>query len=58
VGGAPTLADVCLIPQCFSSRRFGVDPGNFVRIARIERQCQALPAFQRATPEQQPDANT
>jgi glutathione S-transferase len=26
-GGAPTLADVCLVPQLFNARRFGVDLG-------------------------------
>jgi maleylpyruvate isomerase len=57
VGDAPTLADACLIPQCYSSRRFGVDPELYPRIARIECHCQALAAFQKAAPEQQPDAN-
>jgi maleylacetoacetate isomerase len=57
IGGAPTLADACLIPQCYSSRRFGVEPELYPRIARIERHCRALAAFQKAAPEQQPDAN-
>ena len=56
VGNTPTLADVCLVPQCYSSRRFGVDPGAYPRIAHIERACAELPAFQRAAPERQPDA--
>jgi len=49
-------ADVCLVPQCYSSRRFGVDPAAYPRIAHIERACAELPAFQRAAPERQPDA--
>jgi maleylacetoacetate isomerase len=57
MGGAPTLADACLIPQCYSSRRFGVEPELYPRIARIERHCRTLAAFQKAAPEQQPDAN-
>ena len=56
VGNTPTLADVCLVPQCYSSRRFGVDPAAYPRIAHIERACAELPAFQRAAPERQPDA--
>ena len=58
IGDAPTLADVCLVPQCHSARRFGVDPSVYPRIARIERACAELPAFQRAAPDRQPDAVT
>jgi len=56
VGDTPTLADVCLVPQCYSARRLGVDPAVHPRIARIERACAELPAFQRAAPDRQPDA--
>jgi maleylacetoacetate isomerase len=56
LGTTPTLADVCLVPQCYSARRFGVDPSAWPRIVGIEQICAALPAFQRAAPEQQPDA--
>lgn len=55
-GDAPTLADCCLVPQLFAARRFGVDPAGFPTLARIEAACQALPAFFRAAPAQQPDA--
>ena len=58
VGDAPTVADVCLVPQCASSRRFGVDPADYPRIARIERSCNAIAAFQRAAPARQPDAES
>jgi maleylpyruvate isomerase len=58
VGDSPTLADVCLVPQCYSARRFGVEPAAYPRIARIERACVELPPFQRAAPELQPDAVT
>jgi maleylacetoacetate isomerase len=58
VGGAPTLADVCLVPQCQSARRFGVDPAAYPRIAHIENACAELAAFQRAAPDRQPDAVT
>ena len=56
IGEAPTVADVCLVPQCASARRFGVDPALFPRIARIEQACNAIAAFQRAAPARQPDA--
>ena len=56
LGATPTLADVCLVPQCYSARRFGIEPAVWPRIARIEQACAALSAFQRAAPEQQPDA--
>ena len=56
VGAQPTLADACLLPQCASARRFGVDMSAYPRIARIEKACNASAAFQRAAPEQQPDA--
>ncbi len=56
VGTQPTLADACLLPQCASARRFGIDTASFPRIARIEKACNANAAFQRAAPERQPDA--
>ena len=55
-GDAPTLADVCLVPQCYASRRFGVDLAAFPRIAAIDAACRELEPFQRAAPERQPDA--
>ncbi|XLM22440.1 maleylacetoacetate isomerase, partial [Chromobacterium piscinae] len=33
-GDAPTLADVCLLPQVFSARRFGVDLAPYPTIVR------------------------
>ena len=56
VGATPTIADACLVPQCYAARRFGVDPAGFPRIAAIEARCLALPAFAGAVPERQPDA--
>ena len=55
-GDAPTLADCCLVPQCYASRRFGVDTAAFPTLAAIERRCLQLPAFEAAAPERQPDA--
>lgn len=55
-GDAPTMADLCLVPQVFNNERFGVDMTPYPTIARIHRHCMALPAFQRAAPAVQPDA--
>ncbi len=55
-GQTPGLADCCLIPQMFNARRFGVDLAAFPTLSRIEAACLALPAFQEARPENQPDA--
>ena len=55
-GDAPTLADACLIPQVYNAYRFGVDMAPFPTIRRINEQCLSLPAFDKARPENQPDA--
>lgn len=55
-GGAPTIADCCLVPQVYNARRYGVDMSAYPNIARIDGNCLALPAFDRARPENQPDA--
>jgi maleylacetoacetate isomerase len=55
-GGRPGLADTCLVPQVFNARRFQVDLAPYPTIRRIEETCQTLPAFERARPENQPDA--
>jgi maleylacetoacetate isomerase len=56
-GQTPGLADCCLVPQVFNARRFGVDMAAFPTILRVEQACLALPAFEQARPENQPDAN-
>lgn len=55
-GDEPTLADVCLIPQVYTARRFGCDLSTLPKILRIYDHCMAHPAFQRAAPLNQPDA--
>lgn len=55
-GDSPTLADCCLIPQIYNARRFGVDMAAYPTICRVEAACLALPAFDAARPEAQPDA--
>ncbi|MBA4708182.1 maleylacetoacetate isomerase [Aquitalea aquatica] len=55
-GDAPGLLDVCLVPQVFAARRFGVDLAAFPHIVRVDAALSALPAVQAAHPAQQPDA--
>lgn len=56
LGDAPTLADICLIPQIYNARRFDCKLEPFPRIQAIEAHCQRLAAFREAAPECQPDA--
>lgn len=55
-GDDPSLADVCLVPQVYNAHRWGVDMARFPTIARISEECLKLSAFERARPENQPDA--
>lgn len=55
-GDQPTLADICLIPQIHTARRFGCDLSSVPPIERIGSHCLAQPAFRLAAPENQPDA--
>jgi maleylpyruvate isomerase len=52
-GDAPTMADVCLVPQVANARRFAVDLTPYPRIVAIDAACRDLPAFQAAAPERQ-----
>ncbi len=55
-GGAVTVADLCLVPQVNNARRLNVPLDKFPKIVAIDAACLALPAFDRARPENQPDA--
>lgn len=55
-GDAPGLADICLTAQYYNARRWGLDLDPYARLTEIEQNCLALPAFEAATPENQPDA--
>lgn len=55
-GARPSLADVCLVPQVANARRFDCPLDAYPTIRRIEAACLALPAFAKASPESQPDA--
>jgi maleylpyruvate isomerase len=55
-GDQVTLADICLVPQVYNARRLKVPLDKFPKILGVEAACLALPAFDRARPENQPDA--
>ena len=55
-GEAPTLADLCLVPQLANARRFGVDVEAFPRLLKAEAAAKGNKAFADAAPERQPDA--
>lgn len=56
VGEQPTVADICLIPQLYGARRFGVDLAPFPVLLRAEESCNANAAFAAAHADKQPDA--
>ena len=55
-GDTPTLADVCLVPQAANARRLKMSIEAWPRIRAIEAACLQLPEFDRARPENNPDA--
>lgn len=55
-GARASLADICLVPQVYNARRFKVPLDRFPKILAVEAACNALPAFDKAMPEKQPDA--
>lgn len=57
VGDQVSVADLCLIPQLYSARRFDLEISRWPTLARIEEACGALPAFVAAHADSQPDAN-
>jgi len=55
-GSEVTLADVCLVPQVANARRFKVSLDRHPKIVAVADACAKLSAFERARPENQPDA--
>lgn len=53
---APGLFEAVLVPQLYNARRFDFDLSQCPRMEQIEKACLAMPAFQRAHPDSQPDA--
>jgi maleylpyruvate isomerase len=52
-GDAPTVADVCLVPQVANARRFAVDLTPYPCIVGIDAACRELAEFQGAAPDRQ-----
>lgn len=52
-GEAPTMADMCLIPQVYNANRFNCCLDELPMIRKINDNCNALPAFATAHPDKQ-----
>jgi maleylacetoacetate isomerase len=55
-GDTVTVADVCLVPQVYNARRFAVNLAPYPVLVRVSEALETLPAFAKARPEAQPDA--
>ncbi|KGJ93154.1 maleylacetoacetate isomerase [Colwellia psychrerythraea] len=51
-----TVADICLVAQVYNAHRFNVDMSAYPLINQIVKNCNELPAFIKALPENQSDA--
>ncbi|OKY25351.1 maleylacetoacetate isomerase [Thalassotalea sp. PP2-459] len=51
-----TIADICLVPQVYNAKRFNLDMTPYPLINSITNNCNELPAFSQALPENQKDA--
>lgn len=51
-----TIADLCLVPQVYNALRASIEIGDFPLIERIYNNCNKLPGFEQAKPENQIDA--
>lgn len=55
-GAQVTIADICLVPQVANARRLKVPLDQFPKIVAVDAACLKLPAFDKARPENQQDA--
>lgn len=55
-GNAPSVADICLVPQVYAARRFSVPLESYPKILRVAEACGKLDAFAKAAPDLQSDA--
>ena len=53
-GVAPTIADICIVPQVFNAHRYKVDISDFPKINAVADVAGAHPAFVSAHPSRQP----
>jgi maleylacetoacetate isomerase/maleylpyruvate isomerase len=54
-GDAPSVADICLVPQIYNARRFKLDLASYPTLVAIDARARGLPAFAEAAPERQGD---
>ena len=54
-GDAPSLADLCLVPQMFNARRFACDLSAMPKLVAIDAALNERPEFQAAAPDKQAD---
>jgi len=52
-GDAPTIAEICLVPQIANAQRFNMDLSTFPRLLEVDAACSHLDAFVRAAPDAQ-----
>lgn len=50
-GDSITMADICLVPQVYNAKRWGIDLSKTPRLAEISSRAEALPAFAAAAPQ-------
>lgn len=50
-GDRPGIADLCLVPQVYNARRWGVDLAAFPRLSALSARIEALPAVAAAHPD-------
>jgi maleylacetoacetate isomerase len=55
IGDKPGLADICIIPQVANAGRVKLPMEPYPRIRALNAACLALPAFDKARPENHPD---
>jgi maleylacetoacetate isomerase/maleylpyruvate isomerase len=55
-GDAPSLADICLVPQIFNAQRFDCRLDHVPNVMRVFDACMRLDAFEQTRPEKCPDA--
>jgi len=56
VGDKLSLVDICIPPQVYNARRFKVEMNKFPIISRLDEELAKISEFQKARPENQPDA--
>ena len=58
LGDSVTMADICLIPQLYNAKRFGLDEANdFPTLHKVAEELRQLPEFVKADANNQPDAD-